>query len=198
MTGQKAGLDSMRSKKRFRLFYMIAEGCIFTLLLLFFSYAQSALVHAKSVKTESRGLINTKASINELLEILLENIANEDLKSLEALAITEEEYGRYIWPEVPWSQPQMNMPFSYYWGDHYQKSSWALRRVLAKHGGKKYTLIRAYFAKGEREYPEVKLYRDTRLIVKDEKGNEKELDILGSILELKEEGRFKVLSYIHD
>jgi hypothetical protein len=181
------------------LFHKTAEGCIFTLLLLLiFSSAESLSVHAKPVKTESSGLIHAQSSIEDLLETLLENIVSEDLQSLETLAVTENEYKKYIWPEVPWSQPEMNMPFSYYWGDHYQKSSWALRRVLAKHGGKKYTLIRVYFAKGEREYSEVKLYRDTRLIVQDEKGNEKELDILGSILELKGKEKFKVLSYIHD
>ncbi len=141
-------------------------------------------------------LINAKSSIEAVANSVLKAVTRKDVKSLETLYLTKDEFKRYIWPEIPWSRPERNMPFDYYWGDLNQKSSWALKRVLVRHGGKKYELIRVYFAKGVREYKNFRLYRDTRLIVRDETGKKKELNIFGSIVELN--GKFKILSYIHE
>jgi hypothetical protein len=141
-------------------------------------------------------LAHTKPSIEALSEEVLAKVYEKDIATLEQLELTKEEFKRFIWPHVPWSNPETNMPFEYYWRDIHQKSTWALRRVLVQNGGKKYDLIRVYFAKGVRDYNHARLYRDTRLVVKDEAGEEKELNIFGSVLELN--GAYKILSYIHE
>jgi hypothetical protein len=189
--------NKIEAKKNFGLIKIVGGLSMTLLLIIAFLYILNGFSDAKDSLTENE-LIHARSSVEKLTHEVLELIHKKDVESLEKVALSEDEFKRYIWPEVPWSRPEMNMPFSYYWGDHSQKSYWALRRVLEEHGGKKYKLVRVNFAKGERDYKNVKLYGDTRLIVKDENGQEKKLNIFGSILELKGKKQFKLLSYIHD
>jgi hypothetical protein len=142
------------------------------------------------------GMNNAQFSLEELSQEVLVKLYEKDIKSLENLAVTREEFKKHVWPEMQWSKPEVNMPFDYYWKDIHQKSTWALRKALVEYGGENYNLIRVYFAKGVRKYKNFRLHRDTRLIVKNKTGEEKELNILGSILEMN--GSYKILSYIHD
>ncbi|NWF75052.1 MAG: hypothetical protein HXY53_00520 [Nitrospirae bacterium] len=140
-------------------------------------------------------LFNSKSSVEELSNSVLEALMKKDIKVLENLAMTRDEFYKYIWPEIPWSRPKTNMPFEYYWKDLHQKSSTSLRWILSEYGGQKFEFIKIYFAKDKRQYKKLNIYRDSRLIVEDEKGKQKEIELFGSIVELN--GRYKILSYIY-
>jgi hypothetical protein len=160
-----------------------------SILLLFFLSVCSAC--------DDRGLVNAKSSVDELCKGVLEGIAQNNIKSLEAMALTEDEFKRYYWPLSEWSRPEVRMPFEYYWGDLRQKSNNSLKRMLASLGGKKFELVHVYFGKKTMEFPDAKIniYRDTRLIVDNGEGEEQEIEVFGSIVEVN--GQYKIFSYIY-
>ena len=71
---------------------------------------------------------------------MLTALADEDAEYLAGLALSELEFRTVVWPELPSSRPERGLPFEYVWGDLNQKSTNALRRLVARHGGRRYTL----------------------------------------------------------
>lgn len=140
-------------------------------------------------------LINARSSMDELCREVLKNVALKDRKALEALALTEDEIKRYVWPYDKHSRPEVNMPFEYWWGDLHKRSSFRLTQTLQKFGGKKFALISIRFAEEPMQYNEGIVHRDTRLSVRDEEGQEWEVEMFGSVFELN--GQYKVFSYIY-
>jgi hypothetical protein len=108
-----------------------------------------------------------------------------DAESLHALAITEPEFSQHVWPELPASRAERNLPFSYVWGDLRQKSGTRLSATLAAQGGQRYTL------------EEVRFSGETRsvFLVQGPDGP-RELRLCGSMIE--KDGRWKVFSYVVD
>jgi hypothetical protein len=127
---------------------------------------------------------------------VLDGIARRDTTALRALALNEEEFREHIWPELPASRPERNLPFSYVWGDLRQKSEAALSQTLARHGGRRYTLVSVRFAGDTTRYPSYSVYRETVLKVRDGQGIETDLRIFGSSLEKGD--AWKVFSYVVD
>jgi hypothetical protein len=63
------------------------------------------------------------------------------------------------------------------------------------HAGKEYELISVQFAKPTKYYQGFVIHPDTRLKVKDSAGEELNLNLFGSIIEIK--GEFKLYSFAH-
>jgi hypothetical protein len=174
---------------------------LFLLFLLLTSCADQGLTNVEPLldvtSDAEKGLTNARRSIEELCNEILERIAKNDIKSLEAMALTEDEFKRYYWPLSEWSRPEVRMPFEYYWGDLRQKSNNSLRRMLASLGGKKFEFVHAYFGKETMEFTDAKvnIYRDSHLIVDNEQGEEQEIEVFGSIIEVN--GQYKIFSYIY-
>src|SRR5687767_8103866 len=77
----------------------------------------------------SRGappLLNASSSSQDLASAVLEALAQRDANRLRALALSEREFRDHVWPELPASRPERNLPFSYVWGDLRQKSEESL------------------------------------------------------------------------
>lgn len=129
-----------------------------------------------------------------MAEAVLSAVAARDAASLHALAITEPEFRQHVWPELPASRPERNLPFSYVWGDLRQKSETRLSATLAAHGGQRYTLEEVRFS-GETRYPGYTVHRDSVFLVRAPDGP-RELRLCGSMIE--KDGRWKVFSYIID
>jgi len=123
-------------------------------------------------------------------------VERRDSATLDRIALTEEEFREQIWPELPAARPERNLPFSYVWGDHRQKSNQSLARTLARHGGHRYTLISVRNSGETTQYPSYKVYRDTVLQVRDETNAVVELRLFGSTVQ--KDGAWKVFSYIVD
>jgi hypothetical protein len=113
--------------------------------------------------------------------------------TLEALALSEAEFRDHVWPQLPASRRERNLPFSYVWGEHRQKSAAALTTVMSREGGRRYELIAVRF-EGETDYRTYRVHRDATLRVRDADGVETDLRVSGSMLE--QDGAWKVLSYI--
>jgi hypothetical protein len=141
-------------------------------------------------------LVNTQTSAGALADAVLRSFERRDVQALMALAVMEAEFQDHIWPELPASRPERNLPFSYVWGDLRQKSESNLAQSVARYGGRAFVLLRVEYAGKTTAYPGFTVHGDTLLIVRGSDGLERRLQLYGSTLE--KDGLFKVFSYVVD
>ena len=141
-------------------------------------------------------LSNTYPSPEALAAAVISAVERRDATVLRGLALNEPEFREHVWPELPASRPERNLPFSYVWGDLHQKSEAGLGETLAKHGGRHYTLVAVTFCGEPTRYPTYSVHRETVLKVRDERGAEADLRLFGSGLE--KDSTWKVFSYVVD
>jgi len=127
---------------------------------------------------------------------VLEALAARDEEALTRLALTKDEFEEIVWPTLRVSRPEVGMPLDYVWRDTYVKSRGYLARTLADYGGKRFTLVRLEFQGETTEHPGYSVSRKTRLVVKDEAGQERTIRVFGSMI--RQAGKSKVYSYILD
>jgi len=144
---------------------------------------------------ESTGrLSNACDSIEDLGKQVLEAVYNNDLERLKAMAITPEEYKSYVWPQSPISKiKQWQENYDFVRKQQFSRSSLALRQMLARYGGRQYTLVRVRFEDDTTDHTTYKAHRDARLMVKNPDGKEVVLNLFGSIVEM--DGQFKIMSF---
>jgi len=141
-------------------------------------------------------LHQTFPSPDALSHAVLAALADEDAGYLASLALSELEFRTVVWPELPSSRPERGLPFDYVWGDLNQKSTNALRRLVARHGGRRYTLRAVAFRGETTPYETYRVHREAILDLLDDEGNELTLPFFGSVLERG--GEFKLFSYVVD
>lgn len=141
-------------------------------------------------------LPNSTESVDALARAVLDAVARRDKGALRRLALDEEEFRRYVWPELPASRPERNTPFSYIWGDLRSKSDAGLRETIAAHGGQAYELETVRFRGETTQYHTFVVHRDSALAVRHRDGHRELLQLFGSVIE--RHGRFKVFSYVVD
>ncbi len=139
-------------------------------------------------------LVDTRDSPEALARAVLEAFGGRDVRALAGLALSEREFREVVWPELPASRPERNLPFGYVWGDLDQKSRARLGVLLANHGGKRFTLSSIAFTGETTSYGAFSVLRDSELRVVDESGQSLTLRLFGSVLKTGD-GRFKVFSY---
>ena len=139
---------------------------------------------------------HTFASPDAVAEAVLAAVADRDSVTLEALSLSELEFRTVVWPELPSSRPERGLPFDYVWGDLRQKSTNAMRRLINRHAGKRYSLAGIEFEGETTPYETYRVHRETMLTLRDEAGEQLRLPLFGSILE--REGEFKLFSYVID
>jgi hypothetical protein len=145
--------------------------------------------------TKPRALTNTYASAELLASRFLAYLARKDSESIKSLRITKQEFCDYVWPDLP-SSRLPNVTCDFVWDQAVLNSTSGLTEMLRDHEGKRYELISLKFAKGTEVYPSYKVHKETLLRVRDEKGEEQELRLFGSILEM--DGKFKLFSFVVD
>lgn len=127
---------------------------------------------------------------------VLEGFRGGDLAVLKGLALTEAEFKDLVWPKLPASRPERNLPMDYVWGDLAGKSDANLRTRLGGWQDRGFAIVSLSFKEGVEDYGTFKVHRESVLILKDREGREQTGRLFGSILE--HEGRFKVFSYVVD
>jgi hypothetical protein len=142
-------------------------------------------------------LADTVASLDTLAEAVVEGLSRRDEAALRRLAVSEEEFRERIWPELPVSRPERNVPFYYVWGDLRQKSDASLRLLLAAHGGRRLQVAAVNRGRNTTQYDSFLLHADVVVRVRDETGEEEPMRLFGSVIETAD-GRFKIYSYIVD
>jgi hypothetical protein len=139
-------------------------------------------------------LRHASGSIETLVIRFLEALSQKDLQTLKAMTVSEEEYRSCIWPQLPVSKIQSwQRHFDFVWGQHDMKSTYGLNATLQRYGGKNFKLVHVLFAAEKTDYITYKVHRDARLVVTNEPGEQKELKLFGSIVEM--DNQFKIMSY---
>jgi hypothetical protein len=138
----------------------------------------------------------TWGSAEEASRAFLEALAENDFEKLRAMALGEEEFADVVWPELPSSRPNRNLPLDYAWRDLSQKSTSSLRRVAHRYGGRRFRLERVDFLGETTEYTTFAVHREARLTLIDEEGVQQRLRLFGSMIERG--GRFKLFSFVND
>jgi len=142
----------------------------------------------------SSSLADSHESPEALTRAVLIAMERKDTNALNALALSEQEFRAHVWPELPASRPERNLPFSYVWGDLHQKSEARLAQTLALHGGAKYSLTAVRFRGETTVYPSYRVHRESEIAVRDPQNREQNVRLFGSVIE--KAGRFKVFSYV--
>ena len=169
----------------------LAKG--FTLSLTMFMVAVLLILGCQNRPDNGR-LINSSPSMEELVRKTLDALSREDETELSALALTEEEYRRYIWPALPVSKiEQWQKQYAFVWGQVFARSSHGLEIVLQKYGGQQFEYQNLRVAGGTAPYAECIVHKDVRITVKDPSGREQEVKLFGSIVEMN--NGFKIMSY---
>jgi hypothetical protein len=127
---------------------------------------------------------------------VLQRVERGDAAALRGLALDEVAFRQVVWPELPVSRPERNMPFDYVWSDLRQKSEASLHATLAAHGGRRYELARVEFLGESSPYRTFLVHRKAQLVVRDEHGRESRIRLFGSVLE--RDGLFKIFSFVVD
>jgi hypothetical protein len=141
-------------------------------------------------------LSNTFESPEALARTLLDSLAQNDLARLRALPLSETEFREHVWPELPTSRPERNVPFDYAWGQMKQHSDGSMRQTLARYGGKRLAFVRTRFTGETTQYQSFAVRRDSEVIATDDTGRELVLRLYGSAM--VKDGRFKLFSYVVD
>lgn len=144
----------------------------------------------------SQRLSPTWGSAREAAEAFLDALAASDAERLRATALTREEFADVVWPELPSSRPDRNLPLDYAWRDLNQKSTNSLSRVYHRWGGRRFALERVEFLGETTEYVTFEVHREARLILTDEGGERLRLRLFGSMIERG--GRWKLFSFVND
>lgn len=139
-------------------------------------------------------LTHTFESPMAAAQAVLDGFAREDLSALQTLALTEQEFREHVWPELPVSRPERNMPFEYVWGQTAQRSDHSLRQTYARYRGEPFTLVGVEFEGETTDYPTFSVSRRTVLVVTNAEGAEERLRLFGSLL--RQGDRYKVYSYV--
>jgi hypothetical protein len=138
-------------------------------------------------------------SVEVLVDQLLAALATADRRALERLRVTEKEYLEIIVPgNVEPGQPPQRIPDDvarYYWATLDAKSRYSAQHLLHELGGRPLKVKRIAYAKGEKRYAWFMAFRQLRVTVEDNRGNERDLGT-GSVASVR--GRYKFVSFVRD
>lgn len=148
-------------------------------------------VLSQSRAAQERPLVAAAGSADELARRFLAAVRANDLDAVLELAITREEFDRYVWPELP--APTRGLPADFVWDTAYNRGQAKIHGAMAALGGRQLTLKELTFTGEIEEYPTFRLYRDSLLHLVDENGKLQVIRLFGSVIEL--DGQFKIYSF---
>ena len=139
---------------------------------------------------------HTFESPEALAREVLAALASKDLDALRALPLGEAEFRDHVWPELPTSRPERNVPFDYAWGQMKQHSDGSLQQTFARYAGRRLELVETRFTGETTQYASFSVRRESEIIARDESGRDLILRLYGSAL--VRDGRYKMFSYVVD
>jgi len=140
-----------------------------------------------------------RASVEELVSGFLAALAEKDRDALQRLRFSEAEYREVIYPgEVDVGKPfrkSTKQASDLAWGLLNTKSLYLQEHLLSTLGGRRYGVVDVRFAGGEKAYAGFRAFKQLRLTVQSDDGQEAEIRT-GSIGEV--DGQYKFISFIRD
>jgi hypothetical protein len=128
---------------------------------------------------------------------VLKGLDARDVNALNALALTEHEFRRMVWPKLPAAKPGRNLSWDYVWKDLHGKSVMQLQaRANEWPRGGDGAVLKVEFAGETTDYETFRVRRKSVVVVRTADGVESRQRLFGSMIE--EAGRYKVFSYVVD
>ena len=141
-------------------------------------------------------LSNTFESPEALARAVLTALSEKDLARLRALPLSESEFRDHVWPALPTSRAERNVPFDYAWAQLKQHSDGSMQQTISRYGGRRLAFARTRFTGETTQYQSFAVMRESEIIAADETGRELVLRLYGSAL--MKDGRYKLFSYVVD
>ncbi len=141
-------------------------------------------------------LSNTFGSPEDLGRAVLRLLLSRDLAGLRTLALTRDEFEAWVWPRLPASRPERNMPMDFVWDRLHQRSELSLAATMARHGGHPMSLDAVLFEGETTDYVDFLVRRDTVLVVRTADNVVEKVRLFGSLLTMGD--RHKVFSFVVD
>ncbi len=116
-----------------------------------------------------------------------------DSAKLRSLAITKDEFENHLWPEFPMSDPAMNVPEGFAWGNLSRISEKGLRRLIRECGGRYLRLKQLLFTEPEERYKTFVVHQSSEIHVMNDEGKEFILPLRASVVEMN--GTYKFMSF---
>ena len=148
---------------------------------------------ARGPSKSAARLRNGAPSAQALAERVLRAIERQDLQALKDLSLSEEEFERHVWPELPASKPGTNLTAGFVWGDVYFRSMSRMQAIFGELKGRRLSLVRAVHRGDVEEYATHRAYPGMETVIRSEDGKEMEYTLFGTLIEM--DGVWKVYSY---
>jgi hypothetical protein len=158
--------------------------------------ATAACSNSAEPSRSAVALSHTFESPDALAQAVLSSLAKRDIDGLRQLALSEAEFREHVWPELPTSRPERNVPFDYAWGQLKQRSDSSLSETVGRYGGRSLRFVKTTFSGESTTYQTFTVMRESEIIAADESGRELILNLYGSAM-LKD-GRYKLYSFVVD
>lgn len=127
---------------------------------------------------------------------MLRHVLARDLAALRSLAVSRDEFEAWVWPRLPASRPERNMPMDFVWERLHQRSELSLAATVARHGGQAWSLDAVLFEGDTTDYQEFLVRRGSVLVVRTTGNVVEQVRLFGSMLTMG--GRHKVFSFVVD
>ena len=126
----------------------------------------------------------------ELGRAVVAALNTKSAEQLFHLRVDKDQYIDELWPEFP-QNPGFTSEFA--WSNLNKRNLKGIPKWVRNYGGKNYDFVRIRFTRPTRDYKTFKLRGSAVLTVKTPEGKERDLHILGSIVE--KERYYRLLSY---
>jgi hypothetical protein len=129
-------------------------------------------------------------------QAVLQALWERNPSRLDALAVSEVEFRKTIWPRLPASRASVGMPVDYVWSDVSLRSRGELAQILETFGGRRLTLEGVRFAGRTIDYGTFRDHSKTEITVRNSVGLKSTVRLFGSMIEIVD--RWKIYSYVVD
>lgn len=155
------------------------------------SYFATAVLLFSSclIGCEWRTLENSLDSPDQIGLAVVDALNHKDIEKLNSLRIQRNEYISWIYPGFL----KNNFPPDFAWSNLNKKCNIGMKRWIDRFGNLNLSFVRIRFDRPKESYAGFQLLRGTVLTLQDPNGRKIELNILGSIVVMK--NRYKLLSY---
>jgi hypothetical protein len=141
-------------------------------------------------------LSHTLESPEAVASAVLTGLQRRDVEGLRVLALAEDEFRGLVWPRLPASRPERNIPWDYVWKDLSSKSRLQLAARLNEFRDRGYGVVSVRFTGETTDYETFRVFRASAVTLRDRDGRETTQRLFGSMVE--QNGRYKVFSYVVD
>jgi hypothetical protein len=141
-------------------------------------------------------LSNARESPEAVAAAVVAGLAARDAPGLRALALTEAEFRDIVWPRLPASRPERNLPWDYVWNDLRAKSDAHLGELVTRWEDRGEDVVAVTFRGESTDYGPFRVHRESVVSLRARDGDPRSTRLFGSVIEMQ--GRFKVFSYVVD